>query len=80
MMSDLVERAARAVYEAQGGVNWERRYEEDKQDYRNLASAAVAIALDEAAKVVTEHYEALSTGHRLMVANMAAAIRKLGEE
>lgn len=47
---------------------------------RAACAVARAIVLEEAAKVVTEHYETLSTEHRLLLLNRAAAIRKLGEE
>lgn len=47
------------------------------QQVANIASAALDIALEEAAKVVTEHYEELCTEHRLLVINRAAAIRAL---
>lgn len=36
-------------------------------------------ALEEAAMVVTEHYQELCTEHRLLLINRAAAIRKLIE-
>jgi len=38
-----------------------------------------AEALEEAAKVVTEHYQELCTEHRLLLVNRAAAIRALKE-
>ena len=40
-------------------------------------SAALDLALEEAAKVVTEHYQELCTEHRLLLVNRAAAIRQL---
>jgi hypothetical protein len=47
---------------------------------RNDAKKAIAIALEEAAKVVTEHYQELSTEHRLLLLNRAAAIRAMIKE
>ena len=45
-----------------------------------MARAAIAVALEEAAKVVTEHYQELCTEHRLLLVNRAAAIRALVKE
>lgn len=53
--------------------------------YWERPSIAAAIALiraevlEEAAKVVTEHYQELCTEHRLLLVNRAAAIRALKE-
>lgn len=42
-----------------------------------IRAEARAIVLEEAAKVVTEHYQELSTEHRLLLLNRAAAIRAM---
>jgi hypothetical protein len=47
---------------------------------RSNAREAIRIALEEAAKVVTEHYQELSTEHRLLLLNRAAAIRAMIKE
>ena len=44
------------------------------------ARPVVAVVLEEAAKVVTEHYQVLCTEHRLLLVNRAAAIRALKEQ
>jgi hypothetical protein len=57
-------------------------------EFRNYAAVAInamrpfirAEALEEAAKVVTEHYQELCTEHRLLLVNRAAAIRALKEK
>ena len=50
-------------------------------DRRIAADAAIALirpdTLEEAARVVTEHYQELCTEHRLLLVNRAAAIRAL---
>ena len=46
---------------------------------RAALSTARADALEEAARVVTRHYEALCAEHRLLLVNRAAAIRALKE-
>ena len=47
----------------------------------SLVAKAIAViraeVLEEAAKVVTEHYQELCTEHRLLLVNRAAAIRAL---
>lgn len=51
---ELVEKVARALYEAEGGVDWDNLDEGNKQDFRNVAPVAIAIVLEEAAKRVRE--------------------------
>jgi len=50
----------------------------DNPMYRNMAAKAVALVrretLEEAARAVTEYYRELSTEHRLLLLNRAAAI------
>lgn len=61
----LVERMVRSV-EARGeGITFD------------AVELCLDIALEEAAKVVTEHYQELCTEHRLLLVNRAAAIRSL---
>jgi hypothetical protein len=59
-MSDLVERVARALCDAEWGDGiWDKpgllSEETERKSYRELARAAVAIALEEAAKVADEN-------------------------
>jgi hypothetical protein len=82
LMSDLVERVARVMYElpVRGSAitcDWAHAPDEIKEAYFDEARAAIAIALEGAAKVVTEHYQELSTEHRLLLLNRAAAIRAI---
>jgi len=63
---DLVERVADVISMVFEGA-----------DITETAKGAIAIALEEAAKVVTEHYQELSTEHRLLLLNRAAAIRAM---
>ena len=61
---ELVEKVARAIYEAEGGTAWDRLYEGTKDDYRAIARAALSVARqaisEECAAVVkTKHYEYL---------------------
>jgi len=44
---------------------------------RHLVDMIRDLALEEAVKVVTQHYEELCTEHRLLLMNRAAAIRAL---
>jgi len=67
MSDDLVELVVQ-LYEKNWGV----------RDY-GLARAVVAMCMEEAAKVVTEHYQELCAEHRLLLLNRAAAIRALKE-
>lgn len=81
------EAVARAMSEREG---W--RLEDIGSDNKELllmyADAAIALmrpviraqALEEAARVVTEHYETLCAEHRLLLVNRAAAIRALKEK
>jgi hypothetical protein len=39
---ELVEKVARAIYEAEDGTAWDRSYEGTKDDYRGIARAALA--------------------------------------
>jgi hypothetical protein len=41
---ELVEKMARAIYEAEGGTAWERLYNGTKDDYRNTARATLSVA------------------------------------
>ena len=80
---ELVEKVARAIadYELPVGPGWQDRW----RDYLGTADAAIALmrpviraeALEEAARVVTEHYQELSAEHRLLLLNRAAAIEAL---
>ena len=80
-MSDLVERMARASYEAEvnrwpqyarGFQKWEELGPETKNRFRFAARAAKAIVLEEAAKVAEGLYQQGQIG-----GDIAAAIRKL---
>lgn len=48
-----------------------------KNTFYRLADAAIALVLEEAARVIVENYEELCTEHRLLLLNRAAAIRAL---
>lgn len=85
---ELRERVARAIGEAVS--LWLHEHPGsvlEDVDVPHLADAALAAirpviwneALEEAAQVVTEHYEELCTEHRLLLLNRAAAIRALKE-
>ena len=88
-MSDLVERMAKACYaawDAMGSsargipaVNWAHIGEDTKEGYRVEARAAMAILIEEAAKVAEKqpHPTAAEYYHGIAIAD---AIRKLGEE
>lgn len=84
-MSDLRERVARAMYEAEGGTKWDVLENSNKTDYRNVATAAIAIVLDEAAKVVDDELASMPTattdlyeaGYNIACREIAAAIRAL---
>jgi hypothetical protein len=41
----------------------------------DIADAAIAVIMEEAARVVTEHYQELCTEHRMLLLNRAAALR-----
>lgn len=78
---ELVEMVARAIFDV---------YDDPAIGRPSYAAAHAAItaitpvirrqAMEEAARVVTEHYQELSTEHRLLLVNRAAAIRALMEK
>jgi hypothetical protein len=80
----LIDAAAEALYEADR-VNskpwcicpWAEAPPNTKQDYLDLVTIPVAVALREAERMVTEHYQELSAEHRLLLINRAAAIASL---
>jgi hypothetical protein len=91
MTDDLVERVARALCEAKND-NWLARNfnetgdgtdpEENREYYRSLANIAIAIALEEAAKVVTAETDEypiddFDRGVNCGIRNAAAAIRAM---
>ena len=81
MSDDLVERVARAIFDASPYREHDGPFEQQSERYQALtmryARAAIAVVLEEAAKIVTEHYQELCTEHRLLLVNRAAAIRAL---
>lgn len=50
----LREEVARALYEAEGGIRWGAMEESDKNDFRNVADAAIAVVGERMAKVADE--------------------------
>jgi hypothetical protein len=74
-MTDLVERVARTCtcHPSEAPVPCRKQY----AFLDCIRAEARAIALEEAATVVTEHYQELSTEHRLLLLNRAAAIRAM---
>ena len=82
-MSDLVERVARAICtadEQNGGPPWDNvksRLKHADESYRDRARAAIAIALEEAARVCEVDWDSESKAYGRV---FAAAIRGLSRE
>jgi hypothetical protein len=83
MNDDLTERVARVMCRERHpcwsivSEIFETDHDRQATEFRDYARAAIAIALEKAARVVTEHYQELSTEHRLLLLNRAAAIRAM---
>jgi hypothetical protein len=78
MQDDLVERVARAMWEADG-AEFKDLWSDDLRCYEEQARAAIAVVLEEAAKIVDRNAEAC-TGNIMLhdiLAGNAAAIRAL---
>jgi hypothetical protein len=75
--ADLVERVAKAICKADGG-DWSDNKEAGKMLYRHEATAAIAIALEEAARVAENHREPNPFPTRQRA--IAAAIRAMMEK
>ena len=56
---------------------WSASEPDVKAWYARVEAAVRAAALEEAAKVVTEHYQSLSAEHRILLIDRANAIRAL---
>ena len=85
---EQIEAVARMRLMIQSAVEHDARaWELTDTELAVIADAAInamrpfirAEALEEAAKIVTEHYQELCTEHRLLLVNRAAAIRALKE-
>jgi hypothetical protein len=81
---EQIEAVARAIAFAEGYFTPDdeiiRSFEDSAIDAIDTMRPFIrAEALEEAAKVVTEHYQELCTEHRLLLVNRAAAIRALKE-
>jgi hypothetical protein len=79
-MSDLVERVARGLYDAEGGTKWDILGEGKKDDYRYLAKTATTIALEEAAKVAEQRYMGDNNREDMEARRIADAIRGMVKE
>jgi hypothetical protein len=82
MTDDLVERVAGSLWRLQYHTPYETDANSSARiEFRAIAKEIITLAsnqaLEEAAKVVTEHYQELSTEHRLLLLNRAAAIRAM---
>ena len=86
MTDTLRERVAMAIHDGLGGNGWAytnyagEELVTNADELAKAADAAIALVLEEAARVVTEHYQELCTEHRLLLVSRAAAIRALKEK
>lgn len=85
LVSDLREQVAKALHEVERGGCWDDEDEYHKQDFYNMAEPAIALVLEEAAKVAEfrigcdEWSADTNSGYECASREIAADIRKLKE-